>query len=253
MSLRNCRVVLVRPHIAANLGATARVMRNFGLTDLVLVAPEADPADRQARQLSTHGESILDRARVVAEFTEAVADCALVAGTSARIGGLFRDQSLGPPDTVLPLVAQTLLACPCALVFGPEPSGLTNEEVSRCHHLIHIPADPEYPALNLAQAVAICLYELRRAWLRQTAPAATVPPASFAAQEQMFAHLRTALEEIHFLYGPKADALMHAVRHLLGRAGPTDMEVGVLHGLARQIRWFVAHYQSSTGQEESLS
>jgi tRNA/rRNA methyltransferase len=241
MGLEQCRVVLIRPHIAANLGATARAMRNMGLADLVLVAPECDPLDPRARQLSTHGEAILHQARVVADFGAAVADCVLVAGTSARTGGLFRRQSLGTPDKIMPALIDALTPGPVALVFGPEPSGLTNDEVTRCHFLIHIPADPTYPALNLAQAVAICLYELRRAWLKRTALTATEPAASFAAQEQMLERLRVALEEIHFLYGPKADALMHALRHLLGRAGLTPMEVDVLNGLARQIRWFAAH------------
>src|SRR5262245_21343823 len=162
--LTNCRVVLVRPQIAANLGATARAMRNFGLTELVLVDPKADPADREARRLATHGEAILDRCRIVAEFGEAVADCALIAGTSARTGGLFRDQTVGWPEQVMPELV--LSARPVALVFGTETSGLTNDDVSRCHFLIHIPAAPDYPALNLAQSVAICLYELRRAALR---------------------------------------------------------------------------------------
>src|SRR5437870_2736384 len=128
-SLDNCRVVLVRPTIAANLGAAARVMRNMGLTDLVLVAPEADPADPRARQLSTHGEAILDRACVVADLGAAVADCVLIAGTSARTGGLFRRQSLGPPDEIMPRLVEALPAGPTALVFGPEPSGLSNAEV----------------------------------------------------------------------------------------------------------------------------
>jgi tRNA/rRNA methyltransferase len=242
MSLANCRVVLVRTRIAANLGAAARAMRNFGLRDLVLVAPEADPADPRGRLLAAHAEEILDGARVVTGLGDAVADCAVVAATSARAGGLFRRQTLGPPEAILPRLLPAIASAPVALVFGPEPSGLTNEEVARCHYLIHIPADEAHPALNLAQAVAICLYELRRAWLAHAGPAeAPDPPAPFAAQERMFAHLRAALEEIHFLYGDKADALMHAVRHLIGRAGPTAMEVNVLHGLARQIRWFARH------------
>jgi tRNA/rRNA methyltransferase len=239
----NCRVVLVRTQIAANLGATARVMRNLGLSDLVLVAPTADPADRSARQLSTHGEAILDRCRVVGELGEAVAECALVAGTSARTGGLFRRQSVGTPEAIMPRLAETMAAAPVALVFGPEPTGLENAEVTRCHYLIHIPTDPTYPALNLAQAVAICLYELRRAWsLRPGAGASGLcgpqVPAPFADQERMFERLRDALERIHFLYGDKADSLMHGLRHFLGRAGPTPMEVEMLLGLARQIRWF---------------
>jgi len=132
------------------------------------------------------------------------------------------------------------------LVFGTEANGLTDAEVTRCHHLIHIPADPTYPALNLAQTVAICLYELRCAWLRRTEPAAnTTTLAPFADQERMFTNLRQALEEIHFLYGPSADSLMHGLRHLIGRAQPTPMEVDLLHGLARQIRWFAAEHGSS--------
>ncbi|HEV3116723.1 MAG TPA: RNA methyltransferase [Gemmataceae bacterium] len=238
MLIQNCRIVLVRPQVAGNLGATARVMRNMGLSTLVLVAPVADLHDRQARQLSTHGESILDKARIVSELGEAVADCVLVAGTTARIGKLIRGQ-FAPPDEVMPRLLEASSTAPVAIVFGPEPNGLTDEEVTRCHHLIHIPADPDYPALNLAQAVAICTYELRRAWLKGNETSTRPAAASFAEQEKMFDTLRTALEEIHFLYGPKAESLMHALRHLIGRAEPTEMEVGVLFGLVRQMRWFV--------------
>jgi tRNA/rRNA methyltransferase len=241
--LAHCRVVLVRPKIAANLGATARIMRNMGLTDLVLVAPEADPSDREARRLSTHGEEILERCRVVPMLEEAVGDCALVAGTSARIGGRLRGQSVHTPDEVARQLVAVLTAGQAAIVFGPESSGLENAEVARCHYLMHIPADESYPALNLAQAVAICLYELRRAWLSRTSGVGEgTPVAPFGDQERMFAHLRMALEDIHFLYGPTADSLMHAIRHLIGRALPSPMEVNVLHGLARQIRWYASRY-----------
>jgi tRNA/rRNA methyltransferase len=241
--LHHCRVVLVRPKIAANLGATARVMRNMGLTDLALVAPEVDPADREARRLSTHGESILDKCRILPDLGQAVAGCALVAGTSARIGGPFRRQSVGLPEEVTDKLITVLPASPAAIVFGPESSGLENEEVSRCHYLIHIPADGSYPALNLAQAVGICLYELRRAWLRRSAPANEQSAiAPFADQERMFEHLKSALEDIHFLYGPSGDSLMHALRHLIGRALPSPMEVDLLQGLARQLRWYASRH-----------
>ncbi len=238
----DCRVVLVRPHIAANIGATARIMRNMGLSELVLVAPIADPSDRNAHQVSTHGEDILNRCRIVPEWGDAVGDCVIVTGTSARTAGVFRGQTAGPPDMVLPRLVAAMTTGPAALVFGPEPTGLTNDEVARCHFLIHIPADPTHPALNLAQAVAICLYELRRAWLRRTDDLPLgEPPASFAEQERMFVHLREALEQIHFLYGEKADTLMHGLRHLIGRAGPTTAEVKLLHGLARQMLWVAKH------------
>ena len=238
----NCRVVLVRPRIAANIGATARAMRNMGLSDLVLVSPEAAPTDERARQLATHGEDVLDRCRIVADIGDAVTDCVLVAATSARVGGLTRRQFVGPPDEIAPRLIEAMTTDPVALVFGPEASGLTNEEVSRCHYLIHIPTDPECPVLNLAQAVAICTYELRRHWRRQTSAPTLLParsaPAPFADQERAFEHLRLALEDVHFLWNEKADSLMHSLRHLIGRAGPTSMEVDLLLGLARQLRWF---------------
>jgi len=238
MSLHHCRVVLVRPEIAGNIGATARVMCNLGLSRLVLVAPVADPADKQAKQFSTHGQSILDQALLLSTLQEALADCVLVVGTSGRTGGLHRRQSMALPEDLMPLLAETSGCGPTALVFGPEPSGLTNDEVTLCHHLIHIPTDPDYQALNLAQAVAICLYELRKAWLkRMQALPNREPPAAFAAQDRMFAHLRQALEDVHFLWGDNADTLMHGVRHLIGRAQPTAMEVDLLHGLARQLQW----------------
>src|SRR5262249_30034146 len=131
---------------------------------------------------------------------------------------------------------------PAALLFGPEPAGLVNDIVTRCHYLIEVPTADRYSSLNLAQAVAICLYEL---FLAFPGPSAREGPpdalATLEAQEHMFRQLQTALEEIHFLYGDKADALMHALRHLLGKARLTDMEVKVLLGLARQIRWHVAN------------
>src|SRR5438309_8904062 len=108
--LQRCRVVLVQPHIAGNIGATARVMRNMGLSDLVLVAPAADPADIQARRQSTQGESILNQARIVDDLAAAIADCALVVGTSARTGGLVRRQSVGAPAEIMPRVAEILRA-----------------------------------------------------------------------------------------------------------------------------------------------
>lgn len=219
-------------------------MRNMGLNDLVLVAPEADAADRQARRLSTHGEPILDSARYAEELGEAVADCVVIAGTSARTGKLIRGR-FAPPDEIMPSLVEALRSGPIALVFGPERSGLTDAELTRCHHLIHIPTDPTYPALNLAQAVAICLYEVRRTWLKQVQPGGKQADlASFAEQERMFAGLRVALEKIHFLYGPKADSLMHVLRHLIGRARPSPMEVSVLFGLARQISWYVDRQRS---------
>jgi tRNA/rRNA methyltransferase len=241
--LSNCRVVLVRPHFAGNLGATARAMRNFGLRDLVLVEPVADRLAPEARRMSTHGEAILDSARVVATLDEALVDCRLALATSANVEGLYREHAYGRPDEMLARLAAALPAGPGALVFGPEPSGLSNAEIARCHGVIRILTSPDYPALNLAQAVAISLCELYRQWLlfQDTAQAPTQHVAPFEDQERMFARLREALEAVHFLYGPKTDSLMHAVRQLIARAQPSPNEVRILYGLARQLLWVAEH------------
>ena len=230
------RVVLVRSQIAANIGATARVMRNMGLSDLVLVAPEADPLDANARQLSTHGEALLHAARIVPDLPAAVADCVRIAATSAKVEGRIRTQSQALPGEVLPRLVEDLAHGPVALVFGPERDGLLTAEVGLCHHLIHIPTDASYPALNLAQSVAICLYEYRLALLAARQPS-VIAPVPFELQDRMFAALREGLERIGFLYDERADALWHAVRQLLARAGPSEQEAKILVGLARQLRW----------------
>lgn len=247
MALADCRVVLVRPEVAANIGATARAMRNFGLRQLVLVDPVADHLDLQARRLSTHGEAILDTANVVPDLPSAVTDCVYVAATSARVGGLYRDDDRDRPDAVFPRIVEMLGTGPAAIVFGPEPSGLTNAEISLCRALIRLPADRDYPVLNLAQAVVICLYELFRHSQRNIERDPVELPAPYEVQERMYAHLRTALEQIHFLYGDKAEPLMHGIRRLIGKAAPTEMEIGILHGWARQMEW-IAEQASRNSQ-----
>lgn len=240
---KTVRIVLVRPEVAGNVGSTARVMHNFGLEELVLVAPVADPRDRQARQMATHGEDLLERAIIVPSLDEAIADCVLVAGTSANIAGHVRGLTVGSLKNVLPRVVEALSFGPVAILFGPEPSGLSNAEVMRCHYLMHIPTTNVYAALNLAQAVGICCYELRQLLNQDPNLEAKLVEsgkverniASVAEQERMFAHLRSALEAVHFLYDDRADALFHAVRHLLARAGLSSQEVSILHGVARQL------------------
>jgi tRNA/rRNA methyltransferase len=249
--LSNARVVLVRPHYPGNLGAVARAMCNFGLNQLTLVEPFADPKSEEARRLSTHGEPLLESAVVVPTLDDAVADCRVVLATSANVEGVYRTHNYGRPEEVLPAVIEALPGGPCALVFGPEPSGLSNAEIARCHGLIRILTDSRCPSLNLSHAVAICLYELRRLWLQSHGVAVqpTQKVAPFADQERMFDSLRGALERVHFLWGPKTDSLMHALRHLIARARPSPNEVRILFGLARQLRWVADHGVSAAPDE----
>jgi tRNA/rRNA methyltransferase len=218
-------------------------MRNFGLSDLVLVAPYASTNDLEARRMATHGLAVLDSARVVPELGDALADCVYSFATSALTAGVVRGGTIGTASERMPELFAATEAGPVALVFGPEPHGLSNEEIGRCHGLVHIPVDAEFGSLNLAQAVAICCYELRKAWSKTVNDARGKPEipvrsvAPFADQQRMFEHLRDALTAVGYLFGDKAESLMHGIRHLIGRSQPTHQEVKILHGLARQLLW----------------
>ena len=161
------RVVLVRTEIAGNIGSVARVMGNMGASDLVLVAPVADPRSEQAETMATHhARELLRSARVVPDLASALADCVSSVATSAITGGQFRRQNVGSPEQIAPVIVEAMSSGVVALVFGPEPTGLDNDEVSRCHYQIHIPTAPAHVALNLAQAVAVRTRTTRRACIK---------------------------------------------------------------------------------------
>ena len=238
--LSRVRVVLVRPQFAGNLGSVARVMKNFGLTDLVLVAPVADPASTGATMMAVHAADVLANARIVPTFVDAVADCGLVIATSGEVGGLVRRGFWGTPEEQTPAVLDAIENSLTAIIFGPEPSGLTAAEVAACHGMMFIPADPGYPSLNLAQAVAVVAYELRRQWLKRgpadvPLPGSADAPATFHEQEILFERLRKSLAAVRFLWDHRADGLFHVIRHVIARARPTLKELKVLHGLAGQL------------------
>lgn len=252
MPLANCRIVLVRPHFAGNLGSVARIMRNFGLSDLVLVAPYTFPTNPEARRLATHGEGVLDAARIVPDLGDALADCVFTLATSALTAGVIRRGMIGTPAELMPRMLAAATGGPVAVVFGPEPHGLSNDEIGRCHGMVHVPVDPDYSSLNLAQAVAICAYELRKAWsaavnAERAAPAPGPEVAPHADQERMFEHLREGLAAVGFLFGTRQDSLMHAMQQLVGRAMPTPAEVRMLHGLARQLLWAAGQMKPGDG------
>jgi tRNA/rRNA methyltransferase len=243
MAIDRCRVVLIRPHYAGNLGSVARAMANFGLRDLVLVEPIANRQSMEAVMMATRGLDILTGARVVATIAEAVADCGLVIATSGETGGLMRKGFWGTPEEKVPAVLDALDQAPAALLFGPEPHGMTLDELGHAHGMIYIPADPKYASLNLAQAVAVCLYELRRQWLKRGVQKKNPEvPAEYADVERMFEHLRAALVSQRFLWDLRADGIFHLLRAVIARGLPTRKELQVFHGLATQLQFIADTY-----------
>ena len=233
MPLSNIRVVLVRPRGAANVGAVARAMKNMGLRELVLVRP-ASMNSFWAKAMAAHAEDVLRNVRQTETLGAAVGDCGLVVGTTCR-GGPYR-VAPEPPRIAAPHIVAAAAANRVALVFGPEDHGLSNEDLTACHRLIAIAADPAYQSLNLAQAVLVCCYEL---YLASTGEARSSPELAAAEQvELMFQKLQAALCSIGFLHADNPDHIMYAFRRFLGRAELEPRDVNILLGLARQIEWF---------------
>lgn len=231
---KNIRIVLVETSHPGNIGAAARAMKTMCLDRLVLVNPAEFPhPDASAR--ASGATDVLERAEVVGSLDEALAGCVMIAGTSARSRGL------GP--TALPpreCVAQ-LMAAPAgddvALLFGRERIGLTNEELDRCHFLIHIPANPDYGSLNIAAAVQVLAYELMLARHTPSMPAdREVPLATADEMERLYEHLESAALASGFLDPANPKHLMRRLRHLFGRAQPDQNEINILRGLLTALQ-----------------
>lgn len=203
------RFVLLRPRSAENLGAAARALKNFGLSDWAWVAPEVE-ALGPAHKLAVHAGDLLERAARPASLAEAIADCAWVVGTSSRtVPGRRR---LSPRHAAEEAVRRAASG-KVAVVFGDERSGLTNAEVQRCHALSAVPTDPAQPSINLAQAVLLYAYELKVAQLSASPPPRPPPaePASDAELERLRGALEALLSRGGFLVHPDR----HAVRDLM--------------------------------------
>lgn len=229
------RFVLVGTQHPGNMGAAARALKTMGLARMVLVAPEK-PLDEEAFRRSAGAEDVLGDAPVVATLAEAVADCTLVLGCTARARRVQLEEYL-PSDAAARAVAKAGEGAEVALVFGRERTGLTNEELQLCHAAVHIPSDPAFSSLNLAAAVQVLAYETRMQLLGAQ-PAAEAKPADVrepvASHEQMesfFAQLGDTLDEIDFHKGRAPESAMRKLRRLFLRGEPTEQEVRLLRGI----------------------
>jgi TrmH family RNA methyltransferase len=228
-------IVLVKPKVSGNIGAAARALKNMGLADLRIVAPRDWDAEA-ARIMAVHADDILARARLFTNLLEAVSDRTLTVGTTCRTGP-YRSE-VQPIREAASILAVEAEANRIAIIFGPEDYGLSNEEIGQCHRLVSIPASPDYPSLNLAQAVMVVAYEINQAFSDTRSPSAAAEFAPADGVEQMFQRMATALEAIGFVSAESADHIMLTIRAMLGRGGLRPRELDILNGMARQIRWF---------------
>ncbi|MFH1475919.1 MAG: RNA methyltransferase [Verrucomicrobiota bacterium] len=229
------RIVLCRPIYGGNIGSVCRAMANMGLSDLVIAGTGTFDL-LEARKMACWATDILGACRRFATLAEALADCVLVFGATARTG-LYRQHTRSPRDWA-PNILTTAHAGRVALLFGPEDDGLSNEELEQCHHLIRIPSTPAYPALNLAQAAMICMYELYTASGAFEPLPEKSPLAESGMKERMFAMWEQLLLEIGFMESAKARHMMLGLRRVFARGALSEDDVRILMGIARQTRWY---------------
>jgi tRNA/rRNA methyltransferase len=233
----NFAFVLFKPQSPGNIGAAARALKNMGFDDLRLVAP-GPLNNREAVAMAVHADDVLAGATTYPDLPSALADCSVTVGTTSRRGGY---RSTAQPLRAAAIELDTLSnSNRIAVIFGREDRGLTNRELKLCHRLITIPTAPEYPSLNLAQAVVVVAYELMMASSASTASADASAAREFVSatvSDAMLARMADALVSIGFIDEQNPDHIMFAMREIFGRSGLTSRDVEILNGMARQIRW----------------
>ncbi len=263
LALASVRIVLVAPAGPLNVGSVARVMKNFGLSQLYLVDPQCDWLGAEALQMAVHADDLLRLAQRVQTIPAALVGCEYAIATTARSRGF--DAPLDLPKIALPSLlfseGTKMRTSDTALIFGPEDRGLNNEELTYAQQFLKIPTSDAYSALNLAQAVAICCYELSRSQPPLQKPpssgkqseSVTVSPVETQSSEKPNAtiqpsakleelegycqHLESLLLEVGYLHPHTSASRMRKLRRILNRAALTSDEVALLRGMIRQTEW----------------
>jgi TrmH family RNA methyltransferase len=237
VQLDHLRVVLVASRNPLNIGAAARAMSNFGFLRLRVVNPY-NIAFREA-QSAVGAASLLANAEEFQSIAEAIADCALVVGTTA---GRDRQQQhpLRTVQEAAPLIRTQLAAAPVALLFGSEKRGLSNEDLSYCQWLMHVPTRDEHVSMNLGQAVAVCLYELVREGNAESG--LSIPQLATSGElDRIAAVLLEALNASGYVNPKSAASTEEKARRMIRRLNLTAADAETLLGMLRQIMWKLEH------------
>jgi len=248
-ALDNLRVVLVAPRNPLNIGAAARAMSNFGVTELRVVNPY-EVAFRDAKS-AVGASPVLAACKEFGTVAEAVADCALVAGTSA-----IRHRQLQQPVKLMAQGARSirarLVGSPVAILFGSEKWGLSNDSLSHCHWVLHIPAREGHQSMNLGQAVAVCLYELvraegRRATTVEPEPLRREKPATVGVVERITTTLLAALRSSEYINPKTGQLAEEKLRRMIRRMTLEEADAEVLLGMLHKIVWKLQQDEKEKG------
>ena len=230
--LNNIRIVLVETFHPGNIGAAARALKNMGLGQLWLVNPRDFPSE-EATSRAAGAKDLLDSAVVVESLEEAIADCQLVVGTSARERTF--DLPLQDLESAAEQIHNESHSGEVAIIFGRETMGLNNKEMLMCNRHLFIDANPDYPVLNVSQAIQLVCYELRRA--SRLAPE-TVEEAPYPRQHEMvlfFEHLERVLRRVSFIIPQHEGRVLDKLKRYFNRTRPEKTEMGMLRGILNAV------------------
>jgi TrmH family RNA methyltransferase len=233
MSLENVVIIMAGTKYPGNIGSAARAMYNMGLSRLVLAAPQCS-INEESYRLAKAGKAVLDSSKTFGSLRSALRGIRLLVGTTSKSGG-YRAAAYAPRSLAPRILAHAALQR-IGILFGPEDTGLVDEDLQFCQLLMRIPTRHKANSINLAQAVMVVAYELLLGSLKRE-PARTPNLASLEQVEAMFAQLEQSLLDIGFLQPQNTRHMMFTLRRMLGRAGLEPADVGVLRGIARQIGW----------------
>ncbi len=234
MSLGNVAIILVGTKYPGNIGSAARAMFNMGLSRLILAAPQC-AVNEESYRMAKSGKRILDSAKTSRSVKGALRGIRFVVGTTGKSGG-YRAPA-HTPRVLVPRILGHAAQQKVGILFGPEDTGLVDDDLRFCQLLMRIPTQHKAHSINLAQAVMIVSYELLLASLGRE-PAYLPKLASLEQVEAMYDQLQKALLDIGFLQPQNARHMMFNLRRMLGKAGLESGDVGILRGIARQIAWY---------------
>ena len=234
LNLKNVSIILNRPRYPENIGAAARAMRNMGFEHLIVVNPHNCDMSRVLKMATHAASEVVEKMEVFEDLQTALGPLNYIVGTTARLGGQRQLVS-----SAARLASKLVPVCEenrAGLLFGPEDRGLTNEDIRLCHELVNIPT-AEFSSLNLAQAVMIVCYELRR--FNQPEGKSFVPRlANRHELEGMYTQLKDILVRISYIQPDNPDYFMNNIRHFGTRMKLRAKEVSIIRGICRQIDWY---------------
>jgi tRNA/rRNA methyltransferase len=247
MTIKGIKIILVEPAGPLNVGSTARVMKNFGLAQLILVNPQCDYLGAEAKLMAVRALDILESAIIVNSLPEALIGCRRAIATTGADHDW--DAPLEAPSVALPWLLEEA-AQPCAVIFGREDRGLSNQELNYAQRFIRIPSTEEYSSLNLAMAVGICCYELsqqatvsfdNKNITKEIAQKNQLAPVELV--ESYYQQLELLLLRIGYLFPHTASSRMEKFRQLYNRAQLKNRELAMLRGILHQVQWALEQKQ----------